>query len=81
MYTPTKEELEELGFKRSEWNPGMVIYRTKTFSHWQIYIQYRNFWCPEIYLVDQDNDFEQSAHIYPRSREHLEQIILAFKPE
>jgi len=74
LYIPTSEDLDELGFDRT-----LHFLEIEKYLHivyfWQ---EERNeFWQK---FVDKDTLRMISIRIYPRSREHLKQIIQAFSP-
>ena len=84
MYTPTKTELEELGFEKwytmIDWIPyKKTIYLDESYKD-KICIHTSNKWW---FSLSQDYwccSHSFSVEIYPRSLDHLKQIILAFNP-
>ena len=70
-YTPTKEELEEMGFKTNDSGSTYINIDSEK------YISYER----ELFTLVIWEELEHTASdIYPRSLDHLRQIILAFTP-
>lgn len=76
-YTPTKEELEELGFIQT-WLPSNKVYilpegEDTTLLYYNHPDDMFPWYMPSFYV--------NNVIFYPRSREHLQSIILSFTPE
>lgn len=88
MYQPTEQELLEMGFEKSKfrkdikWILCREIKKRNNFSWWidentPLIEYYRERFYSTIFTGSWEF---YSVDIFPRSKEHLEQIILAFKP-
>lgn len=85
-FTPTKEQLEELGFKDTSYKVKDVLnvqFSSKKFDYGQsqIIADFRAGWVVfELYVYDQDNDTEQFTRLYPKSLEDLKNLIRYLTP-
>ena len=77
-YIPTKEELEQLGFKNTH-NPDNYFLNLKSENKY-IFIQPDNseFW---IAMSKDDEAEELSVYFYPKSLSDLKYFVLMFTPE
>ena len=86
-YIPTKEELEELGFKDSSYdfhNNHFTIFKSKRFDYWQsqIVIDFKKGGVIyELYISDQDEDFQQSTRLNIQSLDDIRTLIRLLTPQ
>jgi len=81
MYQPTEQELLERGFRSYILYFILDVWELRIVNWFDDVIASKNWRWTIFAREDEDSDDCIMAKIFPRSKEHLEQIILAFKPE
>lgn len=85
-FNPTKQQLEELGFKDVSFNINdtkITRFTSKRFDYGQsqIFAEFRAWWVVfELYIFNQDEDFEQSTRLFPESIDDIRTLIRLLSP-
>lgn len=80
MYQPTEQELLEMGFRSYKLYFILDVCDLRIVCWFDDYLAKIHWGWTIFAREDAEADDSIMAKIYPRSKEHLEQIILAFKP-